>query len=65
MKCQQISHSDHHFDTQLRKRVCGIRKEGTVLTERNSLQKGSLGIRWEKARCDQSKILPTVKMGLL
>uniref|UniRef100_K1RDG6 Uncharacterized protein n=1 Tax=Magallana gigas TaxID=29159 RepID=K1RDG6_MAGGI len=54
----------NHFDTQLRKRVCGKRKEGTVLRAK-SLQKGSLGVRLEKARCDKPKILPTVKTGSL
>eukprot|EP00105_Crassostrea_gigas_P040772 XP_019924920.1 PREDICTED: uncharacterized protein LOC109619408 [Crassostrea gigas] len=59
-----ITFRHNHFDTQLRKRVCGKRKEGTVLRAK-SLQKGSLGVRLEKARCDKPKILPTVKTGSL
>jgi hypothetical protein len=55
---------DHHFDTQERKRLVGRQKGGTILKDRNSLQKGSLGVRYESARCNQAKILPTVKMGI-
>ena len=56
--------SDHHFDASQRRRLPGRQKTGTILTDRNSLLKGSLGVRWERARCDQSKLLPTVKMGI-
>jgi len=35
-----------------------------VSTDRNAVQKGSLGVRWQKARLDESKLLPTKKMGL-
>ena len=33
-------------------------------TDRNSLQNGTLGVRWFKARRDESKILPTKKLGI-
>jgi hypothetical protein len=32
--------------------------------DRNSIQKGALGVRWEKARRNDSKMLVTSKMGL-
>ncbi|XP_052820581.1 uncharacterized protein LOC128246428 [Mya arenaria] len=55
---------NHHFDSAQRARVCGSKKVGTISTERNALHKGALGVRWEKARCNQSKLLPTSKMGI-
>ena len=38
---------------------------GTVSVKRNVVLKGSLGVRWEKARVNESKMLPTKRMGIL
>ncbi|VDI34312.1 Hypothetical predicted protein [Mytilus galloprovincialis] len=56
--------SNHTFDSAGRKRLNGRKREATISTDRNALCKGELGIRWEKARCNQAKLLPTVKMGI-
>ena len=55
---------DHGFDTPDRKRTKGRVKCGTVSRGRNDLQKGALGVRWEKARRNEAKMLPTKKMGI-
>ncbi|KAJ8309058.1 hypothetical protein KUTeg_013932 [Tegillarca granosa] len=55
---------DHFFDTKERSRKEKKNKGETVSTNRNAVQKGTLGIRWEKARLDESKILLTKKMGI-
>ena len=60
----QFYFRDHAFDSNSRKRLQGRKKEATVSTGRNDLQKGTHGIRWEKARSNESKILPAVKMGI-
>ncbi|XP_060571176.1 uncharacterized protein LOC132729422 [Ruditapes philippinarum] len=59
-----IKPKDHPFDTEARRRLPGRRKEGTISTDRTALQKGALGVRWETARCNLSKQLPTKLMGL-
>lgn len=55
---------DHFFDSADRVRVKSKRKEATVNTDRNAVRKGSLGVRWEGARRNDSKLLPTVRMGI-
>ena len=55
---------DHFFDTESRKRTKGKQKEGFVSTERNAVLKGSLGVRWEKARLNEAKLLPSQRMSL-
>ena len=55
---------DHSFDSEERRRVRGRTKESYISTDRNSMEKGTLGIRWEKSRIKESKILPSRKMGL-
>lgn len=42
----------------------GKNRVGTVSTKRNDTEKGTLGVRWEKARPNLSKMLPTKKMGI-
>jgi hypothetical protein len=32
--------------------------------DRNAIQKENIGVRWQKARLDESKLLPTKNMGL-
>ena len=44
--------------------IKGQNKYGIVSTNRNAVQKGSLGVRWEGARRNESKILLSDKMGL-
>ena len=56
--------SDHVFDSEARARTKERAKTNTISTDRNAIQKGALGVRWEKARCNQSKLLPSVKMGI-
>ncbi|WAR09987.1 hypothetical protein MAR_035063 [Mya arenaria] len=46
---------NHAFDEQRR----GVHKQGTVSMDRNALQKGTLGVRWERARRNESKMLIT------
>ncbi|KAJ8316747.1 hypothetical protein KUTeg_005693 [Tegillarca granosa] len=58
------SKRDHFFDSEERKKVDGKQREGTVSQKRNAILKGTLGVRWEKARVNESKILPTRKMGI-
>ncbi|KAH3741605.1 hypothetical protein DPMN_048330 [Dreissena polymorpha] len=53
---------DHEFDIPKRKEP--KRKFDTVSTSRNALQKGTLGVRWERARRNDSKMLLTSKMGI-
>lgn len=54
--------SDHAFDLHRRKRL--RKRIDHVATERNAVQKGALGVRWEKARTNYSKMLPTKRMGI-
>ncbi len=56
--------SDHAFDSPERKRLPGRKRIDHVATERNAVQKGALGVRWEKARTNYSKMLPTKRMGI-
>jgi hypothetical protein len=46
-----------------KRRVIGKQKEGGISMDRNAVQKGSLGVRWEKARPNESKIPSFRKMG--
>lgn len=55
---------DHYFDSKERRRVVGKNRVGTVSTKRNDTEKGTLGVRWEKARPYLSKMLPTKIMGI-
>ena len=55
--------SDHAFDLPGRKRLSGRKRIDHVATETNAVQKGALGVRWEKARTNYSKMLPTKRMG--
>jgi hypothetical protein len=52
------------FEEGISLRLKGRTKESYISTDRNSIQKGTLGIRWEKSRINESKILPSRKMGL-
>ncbi|XP_060573074.1 uncharacterized protein LOC132730724, partial [Ruditapes philippinarum] len=61
---RHIKLKDHFFDSEERRRRAGTRRHGTVSTNRNALQKGSLGVRWYRARRDDSKLLPTKKLGI-
>ena len=54
-------YSDHPFDLMERCRVIGKQKEGGISMDAG--QKGSLGVRLEKARPNESKIPPFRKMG--
>ncbi|KAH3896650.1 hypothetical protein DPMN_020828 [Dreissena polymorpha] len=43
----------------------GLREEKieeTVSRDRNAIQKGTRGVRWERARRNDSKLLPTIRM---
>ena len=42
----------------------GRKREETVAKNRNAVLRGLLGVRWEKARRNDSKLLPTVRMGI-
>ena len=55
---------DHEFDKLGRKRLAGRRKCECVSKERNAVMKGTLGVRWDKARLNYSKILPIKRMGI-
>lgn len=59
-----IAFRNHTFDSAGRKRLNGRKREATISTDRNALCQGELGIRWEKARCNQAKLLPTVEIGI-
>ncbi|XP_045207597.2 uncharacterized protein LOC123559660 [Mercenaria mercenaria] len=59
-----ITLKSHTFDMPERGRLAGKNKCSTVSLDRNSLQKGSLGVRWEKARTNESKMLPSQRMGI-
>jgi len=39
-------------------------KYGHVSPDRNAILHGSLGVRWERARCNMAKILPCRRMGI-
>ena len=56
-------YSDHPFDLMERRRVIAKQKEGGISMDRNAVQKGSLGVRWEKARPSESMIPLFRKMG--
>ncbi|WAQ98499.1 LOW QUALITY PROTEIN: hypothetical protein MAR_022872 [Mya arenaria] len=62
-KPSNIITKNHHFDTTKLARISGFKTFGTISTERNSLQKVALGVRWERARCNQAKLLPTSTNG--
>ncbi|VDI42615.1 Hypothetical predicted protein [Mytilus galloprovincialis] len=47
-----------------RTRTSGKQRLGTVSLRRNAVQKGTLGVRLVKARVNESKLLPTRKMGI-
>ena len=55
---------DHFFDKQERKRLRGKKKEAVMSFERNAVERGTLGVRYEKGRRNESKLLPTDRMGL-
>ncbi|CAC5358992.1 unnamed protein product [Mytilus coruscus] len=57
-----INPRDHFFYSKARKRASGKQRLGTVSLRRNAVQKGTLGVRWEKARVNESKLLPILKM---
>ena len=59
-----IFYRDHFFDSDERRRTKGKAKEGFVSTGRNAVLKGTLGVRWEKARINQSKMRVDRRMGL-
>ncbi|XP_045210554.2 uncharacterized protein LOC123561958 [Mercenaria mercenaria] len=56
--------SDHQFDRPERISIQGKKKYATLSTGRNAVKRGSLGVRWEGARRNESKLLPTVRMGI-
>lgn len=55
---------DHDFDKLGRLRVKGKSKEARIDSARNAVERGSLGVRWETARRNESKLLPTFRLGL-
>ena len=59
-----ISYRDHTFDHHLRRTTKSKMKEGTISKDRTAVEKGTLGVRWERARINQSKILQTDRMGI-
>lgn len=61
---QFVLSSDHPFDLEVRKHLKEKLKEATVSTNRTVIEKGTLGVWWEMARLNQSKLLPTTRMGL-
>ena len=52
------------FEEGISLRIRGRTKKSYISTDRNSIQKGTLGIRWKNSRINESKILPSRKMGL-
>lgn len=62
--CISIYCSDHPFDSHERLKKKGKKKEGTINTDRNAVQRGALGVRWETARRNENKLLKTLRMGL-
>ena len=62
--CATIYFRDHVFDTPERKRLAGRQKCSHVSMELNAIMKGQLGVRWEKARNNYAKMLPTMRMGI-
>ena len=61
--CLSLFCSDHQFDSCERK-TKGKKKEGTINTDRNAVQRGALGVRWETAQRNENKLLKTLRMGL-
>ena len=55
---------DHVFDRADRKRLAGRQKFGTVPTQRNAIMKGTLPVRYNKARPNLSKMLTSDRMGI-
>ena len=55
---------DHEFDDPGRLRVKPKAKEATIDPSRNAVARGALGVRWENARRNESKLLPTLRLGL-
>jgi hypothetical protein len=52
------------FEEGISLRIRGRTKKSYISTDRNFIQKGTLGIRWENSRINESKILPYRKIGL-
>ncbi|KAH3724817.1 hypothetical protein DPMN_050644 [Dreissena polymorpha] len=52
------------FDLLGKRRLPGRKKVDHVATERNAVHKEALGVLWEKARTNYSKMLPTKRMGI-
>ncbi|XP_060558593.1 uncharacterized protein LOC132718911 [Ruditapes philippinarum] len=61
---QNICPKDHPFDNPERRRLPGRRNRDHIPTDRNALQRGTLGVRFEKARCNMSKMMATDRMGI-
>ena len=40
------------------------KKEAKIEAARNAIARGALGVRWETARRNESKLLPTYRLGL-
>lgn len=55
---------DHDFGNVGRRRVKAKAKEAKMEHNRNAVERGSLGVRWETARRNESKLLPTYRLGL-
>ena len=54
---------DHFFDKQERKRLRGKKKEAVMSLERNAVERGTLGVRYEMGRWNESKLLPQTEWG--
>ena len=55
---------DHYFDCEERARKKGKQKEASMDQRRNAVMKGELGVRWVKARRNDSKLFATSRMGI-
>ncbi|KAH3778749.1 uncharacterized protein LOC127844555 [Dreissena polymorpha] len=55
---------DHEFDNPRRLRVKPKAKEAKMDSSRNAVARGTLGVRWDCARRNESKLLPTYRLGL-
>ena len=54
-----LIYRDHHFDSEERARKKGKQKEASMDQRRNVVTKGELGVRWVKARQNDSQLLAT------
>ncbi|XP_052268697.1 uncharacterized protein LOC127870078 [Dreissena polymorpha] len=55
---------DHEFDNPGRLRVKPKAKEAKMDSSRNAVARETLGVQWDCARRNESKLLPTYRLGL-